>query len=115
MIKHLRLPFNGNSDHGDDDDDFFVVALKQLFAVEGILASVPKAFQLPGYMKARHEELLGLIQKDEEIYGQADLFDGHHLYNETDHLTLKGKIHRDNSNTWTTDFSDSKKIPTKLI
>jgi len=51
---------------------------------------LPIAFQLEGYIDARHRELTAIVEKDEEEYGRADNFDGHHLY--TEHmLTHKGR------------------------
>jgi len=54
--------------------------------------SLPEAFQLEGYVDARHKEMVVLVEEDEEEYGRADKFDGHHLYSEH-MLTQKGRIH----------------------
>jgi len=53
---------------------------------------LPWAFQIEGYIKARHEELTAIVEKDEKEYGRADKFDGHHLYKEH-MLTHKGRRH----------------------
>lgn len=55
---------------------------------------LPAAFELEGYIDARHEEMVALIEKDEEEYGRADKFDGHHLYNEN-MLTHAGRKHKE--------------------
>jgi len=47
---------------------------------------------LKGYVDARHEEMVALVEKDEEIYGRADKFDGNHLYKDN-MLTHPGKIY----------------------
>ena len=53
---------------------------------------LPVAFRLPGYVDARHEEFVRLVEKDEEWYGRADLYNGHHEYG--DHmLTQEGEMH----------------------
>lgn len=64
---------------------------------------LPAAFQLPGYVEARHAEVLALVLQDEEEYGRADKFDAHHLYNEETMLTHPGRRHQQNGNgTFTT-------------
>ena len=52
---------------------------------------LPIAFQLEGYNERRFEEVKKLIAVDEEEYGRADKFDGHHLYSESLMLTHKGR------------------------
>lgn len=56
--------------------------------------SLPVAFQIPGYISSRHDELAQMVQSDEAQYGRADGYDGHHLYNETNMLTHKGQQHQ---------------------
>ena len=53
---------------------------------------LPEAFQLEGYVDARHDEMVTLVEEDEKEYGRVDKFDGHHLYGEH-MLTHKGRIH----------------------
>jgi hypothetical protein len=54
---------------------------------------LPIAFQIKGYVDARHRELIDLVENDEVEYGRADLFDGHHLYNEG-MITHPGRLQR---------------------
>eukprot|EP00553_Chaetoceros_curvisetus_P005922 CAMPEP_0204618206 /NCGR_PEP_ID=MMETSP0717-20131115/4938_1 /ASSEMBLY_ACC=CAM_ASM_000666 /TAXON_ID=230516 /ORGANISM="Chaetoceros curvisetus" /LENGTH=463 /DNA_ID=CAMNT_0051631897 /DNA_START=24 /DNA_END=1415 /DNA_ORIENTATION=+ len=63
--------------------------LKELEKESGL----PLALQLKGYVEARHKETVRMLEKDEEEYGRADNFDGHHLYNEGRDLTHKGRKH----------------------
>jgi hypothetical protein len=51
---------------------------------------LPAAFQVDGYMDARHDEMVKLVEEDEKEYGRADNFDGNHLYH-VDHLTHSGR------------------------
>jgi len=53
---------------------------------------LPASFRLEGYVDARHREMTALVVSDEEEYGRADNFDGHHLYQEK-MLTKPGRRH----------------------
>ena len=44
-----------------------------------------------GYVDARHDEMVRLVEEDEKEYGRADKFDGNHLYKEEHHLTHSGR------------------------
>ena len=52
---------------------------------------LPVAFQLERYTDMRHKEMVKIVEQDEEIYGRADNFDGHHIYMEDRDLTHKGR------------------------
>ena len=54
---------------------------------------VPRAFQIPDYAEAQHQELAVMIRVDEEYYGWADGFDGHNFYNES-MLSQQGLQHQ---------------------
>jgi hypothetical protein len=54
---------------------------------------LPTAFYIKGYVDARHRELIDLVENDEEEYGRADLFDGHHLYKENT-ITHPGRLQK---------------------
>lgn len=56
--------------------------------------TLPLAFQIPGYVESRHKELIAMVQQDEEEYGRADRYDGHHMYKEH-MLTHKGRQHKE--------------------
>jgi len=53
---------------------------------------LPVLFQVKGYVDARHEEVKFLIKMDEEEYGRADNFTGHHIYRDN-MLTHPGRRH----------------------
>jgi hypothetical protein len=57
---------------------------------------LPTAFYIKGYVDARHRELIDLVENDEEEYGRADLFDGHHLYKEH-MITHPGRLQKKRS------------------
>lgn len=77
--------------HNISDDGNRKQRLENGLAILAQSYPLPSAFQLEGYVDARHEEMVALVEKDEEEYGRADLFDGHHLYKE-EMLTHKGRI-----------------------
>ena len=56
--------------------------------------SLPAAFQIEGYVDARHRELITILEQDEKEYGRADKFDGNHLYQEH-MLTHTGRIQKE--------------------
>ena len=51
---------------------------------------LPVAFEIDGYVDARHAEMKILVENDEEEFGRADKFDGNHLYN-SEMLTKPGR------------------------
>ena len=43
---------------------------------------LPMAFQLPGYVEKRHQELKAMLEEDELEYERADKYDGYGKHND---------------------------------
>lgn len=52
---------------------------------------LPAAFQVDGYVDARHDEMVKLVEEDEKEYGRADKYNGNSLYKADHHLTHSGQ------------------------
>mmetsp|Transcript_37639 Transcript_37639/g.90765 ORF Transcript_37639/g.90765 Transcript_37639/m.90765 type:complete len:555 (-) Transcript_37639:42-1706(-) len=76
--------------HDIDDTGNKKSRLKNGLDILGREYKLPAAFLIDGYVDARHDEMVKLVEEDEKEYGRADKFDGNHLYH-VDHLTHSGR------------------------
>ena len=76
--------------HDIDDTGNRKIRLKNGLNILEREYNLPAAFLVDGYVDARHDEMVKLVEEDEKEYGRADKFDGNHLYH-VDHLTHSGR------------------------